>query len=116
MTANECFHEDLIQSQTKDIERLKTRADYKDKRIDDLYVKMEKMEEKLDTMNDNINKLILKSNKEDNKLEQRLIAIETELETNKNALQDNRNRFTMIISVVTIFFTALTFIFNFMLR
>ena len=58
----DCIHEELIQNQTRDIERLKTRADYKDKRIDELYTKIEKMNEKLDEMNNNINKLILKSN------------------------------------------------------
>ena len=36
----DCIHEELLQSQTKDLERLKTRADYKDKRIDELYIKM----------------------------------------------------------------------------
>ena len=112
----DCIHEDLLQSQTKDLERLKTRADYKDKRIDELYLKMEKMEEKIDKMNENIQQLILKSNQGDTDLELRLKAIETELETNKQALQDNRNRFTMIISLITIFFTALTFIFNFILK
>ena len=43
----DCVHEELIQNQTRDIERLKTRADYKDKRIDELYIKIEKMENKL---------------------------------------------------------------------
>lgn len=112
----DCIHEDLIQSHSTDIQSLKTRADYKDKRLDDLDVKLEKMNDKLDKMNENINALVLSSNKADNDLELRLKAIETELETNKQALQDNRNRFTAIISVITIFFTALTFLFNFILK
>ena len=67
-------------------------------------------------MNDNINKLILQSNKNDADLEKRLVAMETKLYENEKAVQDNRNRFTMIISAITIFFTALTFIFNFILK
>ena len=67
-------------------------------------------------MNENINKLIVKSNKGDAELEKRLVAMETQLRENEKAVQDNRNRFTMIISAITIFFTALTFIFNFILR
>ena len=98
------------------IERLEARADFKDQRIDEIDRKIERIDNKLDQLNTNINALILKSNKEDNKLEQRLIAIETNLQTNKDAIQDNRKRSTLIISVVTIFFTALTFIFNFLIK
>ena len=112
----DCIHESLIQSHSTDIESLKTRADYKDKRIDDLYEKIEKMNEKLDKMNDNINKLIQASMKSDADLEKRLIAMETKIAENDKAVQDNRNRFTIILSMVVVFFTALTFIFNFILK
>ena len=112
----DCVYDDLIQSRSTDIESLKTRADYKDKRLDDLDTKIEKMSEKLDRMNDNINKLIQASMKSDADLEKRLVAMETQLRENEKAVQDNRNRTTMIISIITIFFTALTFIFNFLLK
>ena len=52
----------LHMSYSRKIAELETRADYKDKRIDDLYVKIEKMENKIDTLNDNVNQLILLSN------------------------------------------------------
>ena len=112
----DCVHEDLIQSHSTDIQSLKTRADYKDKRLDELDIKIEKMSEKLDKMNDNINKLIQASMKSDADLEKRLIAMETKIAENDKAVQDNRNRFTIILSMVVVFFTALTFIFNFLLR
>ena len=108
----DCIHEELLQSQTKDLERLKTRADYKDKRIDELYVKMEKMEEKLDTMNDNINKLIVKSNKGDTDLELRLKAIETELAIQKQTSTDNHNRITSILALVGVGLTIITILIN----
>jgi chromosome segregation ATPase len=108
----DCIHEQLLQTQTKDLERLKTRADYKDKRIDELYVKMEKMEEKLDTMNDNINKLIVKSNKGDTDLELRLKAIETELALQKQTSKDNHDRITSIVAVVGIGLTIITILIN----
>jgi len=63
-----------------------------------------------------MNKLIVQSNKDDNAIEKRLVALETKTKDNEKAVQDNRNRFTLIISAITIFFTALTFIFNFMLK
>ena len=112
----DCIHEDLIQTQSRDIERLKTRQELKEKRIDDLYEKIDKMEEKIDRMNDNINKLIQASMKSDADLEKRLIAMETKIAENDKAVQDNRNRFTIILSMVVVFFTSLTFIFNFLLH
>lgn len=112
----DCIHESLIQSHSTDIESLKTRADYKDKRLDDLDEKIEKVNEKLDKMNDNINTLIQASMKSDADLEKRLVAMETRIAENDKAVQDNRNRFTIILSMVIVFFTALTFIFNFILR
>ena len=108
----DCIHEDLIQTQARDLERLKTRADYKDKRIDELYVKMEKMEQKLDTMNDNINKLIVKSNKGDTDLELRLKAIETELALQKQTSTDNHNRITTIVALVGVGLTIITILIN----
>ena len=108
----DCIHEELLQTQTKDLERLKTRADYKDKRIDELYVKMEKMEEKLDTMNENINKLIVKSNKGDTDLELRLKAIETELALQKQTSIDNHNRVSSLLAVVGVGLTIITILIN----
>ena len=108
----DCIHEELLQTQTKDLERLKTRADYKDKRIDELYVKMEKMEEKIDKMNENIQKLIVKSNKGDTDLELRLKAIETELALQKQTSTDNHNRITSIVALVGVGLTIITILIN----
>ena len=108
----DCIHEDLLQSQTKDLERLKTRADYKDKRIDELYLKMEKMEEKIDKMNENIQKLILKSNQGDTDLELRLKAIETELSLQNQTQLDNHNRVSSLLAVVGVGLTIITILIN----
>ena len=108
----DCIHEDLLQSQTKDLERLKTRADYKDKRIDELYIKMEKMEEKIDKMNENIQQLIVNSNKGDTDLELRLKAIETELQLQKQTSTDNHNRITSIVALVGEGLTIITILIN----
>ena len=108
----DCIHEDMLQSQTRDLERLKTRADYKDKRIDELYLKMEKMEEKIDKMNENIQKLILKSNQGDTDLELRLKAIETELALQKQTQLDNHNRVSSLLAVVGVGLTIITILIN----
>ena len=116
--ANEytCCHESLLQDHSLKIKELETKSQYKEARIDDLYNKIENMDKKIDQLNSNVNKLVLQSNKADNDLEQRLIAMETKIAENDKAVQDNRNRFTIILSVVVVFFTALTFIFNFILK
>lgn len=108
----DCIHEDLIQTQSKDLERLKTRADYKDKRIDELYMKMEKMEEKIDKMNENIQKLILKSTEGDTDLELRIKPIETELAIQKQTSIDNHNRVSSIVAVVGVGLTIITIAIN----
>ena len=116
-TANyECHHEELLNNHSLKLTELEKEVQFKKEKIDSIQMKIDEIDKKLDDLNNNVNKIVLASTKGDQELELRLKAIETELDTNKKALQDNRNRFTMIISVITIFFTALTFIFNFLLR
>ena len=112
-----CIHEEQIQGQSRKIAELETRADYKDRRIDDLYVKIEKMEDKIDTLkidtlNDNVNQLILLSNKGDTDLELRLKAIETELEIQKQVSIDNHNRVSQLLALVGVGLTIITILIN----
>ena len=72
-----CIHEELIQSHSLNIKELEGRADYKEKRIDELYAKIEKMEDKLDTINENVNKIVQSSIDSDKELEIRLTKLET---------------------------------------
>ena len=112
----ECHHEELLNNHSLKLTELEKEVQFKKEKIDSIQMKIDEIDKKLDDLNNNMNKIVLASTKEDQELELRLKAIETELDTNKKALQDNRNRFTMIISAITIFFTALTFIFNFLLK
>ena len=73
----DCVHEKLIQSHSTDIQSLKTRADYKDKRIDELYDKMEKMGNKIDTINENVNTIMMKSVQGDSEIDKRVTSLET---------------------------------------
>ena len=73
----DCIHESLIQSHSTDIESLKTRADYKDKRIDELYDKMEKMGNKIDTIKENVNTIMMKSVQGDSEIDKRVTSLET---------------------------------------
>lgn len=78
-----CIHEEQIQDHSVQIRALETRADYKDKRIDDLYDKIEKMEDKIDTINKNVNQLVIQSQQDDSNLEVRLTRIETDIANQK---------------------------------
>ena len=107
-----CIHEEQIQGQSRKITELETRADYKDRRIDDLYMKIEKMEDKLDKLNDNVNKLLLQSNQGDTDLELRLKAIETELALQKQTTLDNHNRVSSLLALVGVGLTIITILIN----
>ena len=107
-----CIHDEQIQSQSRKITELETRANYKDKRIDELYLKIEKMENKLDMLNDNVNKLILQSNQGDTDLELRLKAIETELAMQKQVATENHNRVSQLLAVVGVGLTIITIMIN----
>ena len=96
-----CIHEEQIQGQSRKIERLEARADFKEKRLDDFEAKMEKMDELLDGFND----FKMQSNKDDTDLELRLTRIETELELQK---QTNKTR----IAYIGIALTILTILIN----
>ena len=109
----DCIHEQLIQNHSTDIQSLKTRADYKDKRIDDLYDKIEKMEKKIDKLNENVNKLVLQSTKDDSQLELRLKAIETELALTKQAQKDNLDTYRFWLAAVAVVLTCLTIYLNY---
>ena len=112
MENHNCIKENQLQKHSNLITELETRADYKDKRIDDLYVKIEKMESKIDTLNDNVNQLILQSNKGDTDLELRLKAIETELELQKQVATENHNRVSQLLALVGVGLTIITILIN----
>ena len=112
MTVNECYREDQLQGQSRKITELEARADFKDKRIDELYLKMEKIELKMDKLNENVNALLLQSQQGDTDLELRLKAIETELALQKQTNIDNHNRVSSLLAVVGVGLTIITILIN----
>lgn len=110
---HKCIHEEQILDHNLKIGSLETRADFKEKRIDELNEKMEKMDTKLDEIAEAVNSIKLQSTTDDKELELRLKAIETELALQKQVTKDNRDRTNQLLTVITIFFTILTFYFNF---
>jgi len=58
------------------------------------------------------NELKLQSNKDDNQLELRLKAIETELELQKQTSIENHNRFSQLLALVGVGLTIITILIN----
>lgn len=105
MAANEsytCLHEDQIQGQSRKIERLEARADFKDKRLDELNDKIDKMDGKLDTIVDTVNDFILQSSQQDNQLEIRLTKVETDMENQKMESQRRTVWIGIGLTIITI--------------
>lgn len=73
----ECVHEEQIMEQSRAIERLETRANYKEKMIEDLSRNIEKMSKKIDNIDNCVNDLKLQSKADDFNIDNRVTQLET---------------------------------------
>ena len=105
MTEHTCIQEPTITL-------LKVHQDYETQRIDELRDKIDKMDKKLDKVLEGFNELKLQSNKDDNQLELRLKAIETELELQKQVSIENHNRVSQLLALVGVGLTIITILIN----
>ena len=97
---------------TTKIAELDAKNGFKGERINQIIKDQRRMEEKIDTIADNVNKLMLQSVKDDNTLNQRLTAIETEIAVQKQANLDNHNRLSSLLALVGVGLTIITIIIN----
>lgn len=120
-------HEEQIQDNTQKIAALQTRADYKDKRIDELNAKMDKIEDKLDKLTDTVNNVVVNSISGDNDLKQRVLALETKLDTQEKLLNEydekqrkerdeDRAKTTQYMAVIGTVIGVLSFIFAYIIK
>ena len=105
MTEHTCIQEPTIT-------QLKVHQDYETQRIDELSDKIVKMDKKLDKVLEGFYELKLQSNKDDNQLELRLKAIETELELQKQVSIENHNRVSQLLALVGVGLTIITILIN----
>ena len=105
MTEHTCIQEPTIT-------QLQVHQDYETQRIDELRDKIDKMDKKLDKVLEGFNELKLQSNKDDNQLELRLKAIETELELQKQVATENHNRVSTLLALVGVGLTIITILIN----
>ena len=76
MTHIECIHEDQIQGQSRKIEALETRADYKEDVIKELKKDMKELKESMGSLDKTINEYLLQSVKDDNTLKDYIVSLE----------------------------------------
>ncbi len=105
MTEHTCIQEPTIT-------QLQVHQDYETQRIDELKIQIDKMDKKLDKVLEGFNELKLQSNKDDNQLELRLKAIETELELQKQTNIDNHNRLSQLLALIGVGLTIITILIN----
>ena len=105
MTEHTCIQEPTIT-------QLQVHQDYETQRIDELKIQIDKMDKKLDKVLEGFNELKLQSNKDDNQLELRLKAIETELELQKQVATENHNRVSQLLALVGVGLTIITILIN----
>ena len=113
MMTHDCEYEETIINQSRKIERLEARADYKHERMAEVNDKIDKLTEKIDGFVSSMTDLTLKSTNDDHLLDARLKAIETELALQKQTTQDNKDRTNQYFVIIGLFFTALTIYLNY---
>ena len=111
-----CIEKDQLSNQSRKIAELEAKAEYKEKRIDELNDKINNMDKKLDILVQGFNDFKMDSNKGDVELELRLKTNETEIANLKEALNkkeaDEQKRFTNQLAVFAIICTVITIIVN----
>ena len=105
---HECLHEEQILNQSKTIERLDAELSYKKERLDDLKEDNRRMETKIDDIKDCMNKLMLKSKTDDDQLQNRLTAIETEQKVIKEMQDKNRADTNLKLYFIVVIFTVVS--------
>lgn len=113
---HECIHEEQIQGQSRKIERLETRSEFKEQRIEELNQKMDKLNDKFDEVIQGFNDLKVQSKSDDAELELRLKTIETNHKALKELYEkdkeESQRQFTNRIAIYGILFAAITIMVN----
>lgn len=78
-----CIRDKQINKHESEITALKTRADYKENRIEELTSSMKDMSEKLDEIKDSVQLLTLQSAKDDANIDKRVTALENTVQVLK---------------------------------
>ena len=81
-------HEEQIQVLARKTAELEAHASFKEQRIMELIDDNKRIEGKIDNLTDTVNKVMLNSIKDDNSLNQRVLALETKQQTHDDLLKE----------------------------
>lgn len=120
-------HEIQIQENSRKIAELETRADYKDVRITELIENNKRIEAKLDKLNETVNTVVVNSIKDDNDLKQRVVTLETKIETQNNVLEkykaeqrkqrkEDREKTNTYLSYISVGLALLVFVLTYIFK
>ena len=73
----ECIHEEQLQEQSQKVAQLEARANYKDKRIEQIISDQKRMEDKIDNISEAVKQLQLQSIQDDKDIDKRVTSLET---------------------------------------
>ena len=106
---HECIHEETIQDHSLFIAKLTEKSKYKEQSIMEIKDELKIINNKIDGMREDITKIIRASEKTDNKLEKRVAAMETKIETYedffKTLKEDQDKRTKNMLSTIAIIAT-----------
>ncbi|MBR0369140.1 MAG: hypothetical protein IJH63_00280 [Methanobrevibacter sp.] len=107
-----CYHEEQIQNQSRKIAELEARADYKDKRIDEIILNSKRMEDKIDGLSKAVNTLTVKLVEDDATLKHHT----GELSERVTALETRQDTTYKLIGLVSVFLLGMEFILKYVIR
>ena len=120
-------HEEQIQELARKTAELEAHASFKEQRIMEIIEDNKRIEGKIDNLTDTVNKVMLNSIKDDNSLNQRVLAIETKQQTHDDLLkefeekqrkqrEEDRAKTTQYMAVIGTVIGILSFIFAYILK
>ena len=120
-------HEEQIQENAKKIAELEAKNGFKAQRINELIEDNKRIESKIDNLTESVNKSILASVQGDSDLKERVLSLETKLDTQEKLLKQNeekqrkqrdedRAKTTQYMGVIGTVIGILSFIFAYVLK
>lgn len=114
-TPQTCFHEELIQSQARRMERIEAELSYKREKLDDLKEDNNRMEKKIDEIKNCMNKLILKSKSDDDEIKNQITALKTRLDTQEKQQQTQYTKLATYMAVMGVLLVIIDLILKYRL-
>ncbi len=120
-----CIEKDQLQEQSKKIAELEAHSKFKEERINELIGDNKRIEAKIDNLTETVNKVMLNSIQDDNNLNQRVLTLETKIQTQDDVLKqykeeslkhrdEERAKTNQRLTYITVGIAILTFVLTYL--